>query len=112
MHECQYLTHHNVLTSQAALEKYDIVLASALLIGTTFYSVYMCRYASGFAAKASYQVYDGAAVAAANWLLPVREEPSANVSSRAYLAPELLSGLDISLPSDPIQPGRYATNLI
>ena len=92
---------------QAALEKFDIVLASALLIGTVFYSVYMCRYATSFDAKASYQVYDGAAVAAANWLLPVREAPSPNVSSRAYLAPELLSGLNISLPSDPNQPGRY-----
>ena len=97
---------------QAALEKFDIVLASALLIGTSFYSVYMCRYATSFDAKASYQVYDGAAVAAANWLLPVREAPSPNVSSRAYLAPELLSGLNISLPSDPYQPGRYVLFLL
>ena len=94
------------VSRQAALEKFDIVLASALLIGTVFYSLYMCRYASSFAAKASYRVYDGAAVSAANWLLPVRTDPSTNISSPAHLAPDLLSSLDISLPSNPNQPGR------
>ena len=90
------------------MEKFDLALTVVLLISTAFYSAYMCQYAMGFSAKADYKVYDGASVASANWLLPVRENPSAEnpQSSRAHVSPNLLSGLNLTLPSSSIQPGR------
>ena len=38
------------------MEKFDVLLAVVLLLGTAFYSVYMCQYAMNFTAKSNYKV--------------------------------------------------------
>ena len=93
------------------MEKYDLALTIALLIGTAFYSAYMCEYTMNFSAKSDYKVYDGASVASANWLLPVRQNSSTETGSPAYLSPRLLKELNLTLPVTNILPGRYEYDL-
>ena len=88
------------------MAKFDICMASVLLIGCAFYSVYMCEYAMKFSAKSNYKTYDGASISPANWFLPVRQDPSTNVSSEAYLSSEILSSLNINIPNSSDNPGR------
>lgn len=89
------------------MEKYDLALTIVLLIGTAYYSAYMCEYTMNFSAKSEYKVYDGASVASANWLLPVRQNASTEAGSPAYLSPKLLSKLNLTLPVSNLLPGRY-----
>ncbi len=108
---------HNSRISQAAQEKYDIVVAAIMILGTVYYSLYFAKFASNFVAKASYSVYDGASVSSANWLLPLRQNPPlvdySNNATVSSLPPEIQAVLtkaqavNLSMPVTPDLNGRY-----
>ena len=101
-----YAIHAPFPHHQAAMAKFDICMASVLVIGCVYYSIYMCGYAMSFSAKSNYKAYDGESIAPANWFLPVRQAPSTTVTSEAYLSSSLLSSLKINLPDSSDMPGR------